>query len=324
MAYKIPTSEEIFNTFLANFETYLNENVPPQDQAFIRVLTAQEALVAVNQYKYVADRALQNFVLTSFDDDLDRIGTQYGVVRKPSEAAVLQIYQFVTSGTTVLATVSYTGNSNGVVYRPDSDQTAGASNTITSLVTATTTGIVGTLAIGDVVTMGVEVPGANSTAVVTAIDTEGTEKESDEAYQQRILTEIRTPGGGSTSADYRKWANQTPGVFQSYPYSGIVAEEITVYFSAEYQGVTAVPTVTADIVAWANSNYADGEDVTWSDVYAYANSQYPGDFTNSALAWDFSTTPPIPGDGEGVDTIVIDSGQIAKFDTTRVILYGVG
>jgi len=237
MALKIPTVKEATEQNVTTFESELNQTVPLTTQAFLRVLSFIQAGSQTQLYKYGAERSLQNFALTATEIDLDRIGNEYGVARKVAVAAVLDIQIVATTGTIIGPTNSYIGDSNGVRYIPDAQGTA-VDDLLDLTVTAQVTGVVGNLSVGATLTIESPVAGASSKATVTAVDTLGTERELDDSYRERILSEIRTVGGGGNAVDYRTWAEQTPGVRRAYPYAGRPSGtsypgERTVYIEAE-------------------------------------------------------------------------------------------
>ena len=220
MSLSIPSTQESKDTNLANLEGQLGQTSPLADKAFLRVLAAMEALgVATPLYKFAAERAKQNLWLTATRDDLDLLGAEYKVPRKAAVAAVLTIQLPGTNGTIIPATVDFIGDANGVRYFPDSSATViGGFATIT--VTAEEAGISGNLQIGDTLSIGTQIAGAETVASVTVIDTIGTERETDDAYRIRGLDVVRSEGGGGNSFDYRNWAQEVSGVARAFPYAG--------------------------------------------------------------------------------------------------------
>jgi uncharacterized phage protein gp47/JayE len=95
------------------------------------------------------------------------------------------------------------------------------------VLTAEDAGVVGNLQIGDTLSIGTQIAGAESVATVaiitgetTAILNTGTEEETDDAFRIRILDEIRAVCGGGNAADYRKWSQEVAGVTRAYPIAG--------------------------------------------------------------------------------------------------------
>jgi uncharacterized phage protein gp47/JayE len=239
MALKIPTTKESTAQNITTFESALNQTVPLTDQAFLRVMSFIQAASQTGLYKYATERALQNFALTATGENLDQIGREYGVVRKVAVAAVLDISIVATTGTIISVTNAFIGDSNGVRYTPDSQVTA-VDDLAELTVTSEETGTAGNLNVGATLTLESQVAGASSKATVTQVETLGTEEETDAAYRERILDEIRTVGGGGNAVDYRTWAEQTPGVRRAFPYAGrppaegaSFPGERTVYIEAE-------------------------------------------------------------------------------------------
>ena len=216
----LPTTQQSKDTNLSNLEGQLGQTSPLADKALLRVLAVMEALgVATPLYKFAAERAKQNLWLTATGDDLDILGGEYEVPRKAAVAAVLTIQLPGTNGTIIPATADFVGDSNGVRYFPDSSATV-TGGFATMTVTAEGAGISGNLQIGDTMSIGTQVPGAETVASVTVVDTVGTERETDDAYRIRGLDATRSEGGGGNSFDYRNWAQEVSGVARAFPYAG--------------------------------------------------------------------------------------------------------
>ena len=240
MAVNIPTTKQNAVQNLANIESKTNQTTPLNDKAFNRVISGTEALNQTSLYKYGVDRVKQNLIQSATGDDLSEIGSQYGIIRKAAEAAVIIIELPAITGTIIYQTVDFKGNNNNIRYIPDTDTTA-VSNIATITVTAREIGVAGNLNIGDLLTIGTLVAGAESTATVTSVVNTGADAETDDSYRVRILDKVRNPGGGGNAADYRNWSQEVGGVKRAYPYSGrpvfdpvtSVPPDRTVYVEAE-------------------------------------------------------------------------------------------
>jgi len=219
MPLNIPTTKEIKDINIANYEASLSQDAPLQDKAFLRVKSAQEAFTFTALYKYAAERALQNLILTATGQDLVNLGNQYNVPKRLAEAAILEAEITGEDGSIIETVRSFVGNLNGLRYTVETQATiVGGVATIT--LTATQSGVVGNLEIGNTLTIDSPVAGINSIATVTAVNQLGTEEESDDVYRLRILDVARASGGGGNASDYRRWAQETPGVARAYPFSG--------------------------------------------------------------------------------------------------------
>lgn len=215
----IPTTQTVKDRNLANLESNLNQTSPLADKAFLRILAAMEAMNHTELYKYAVERVLQNLALTATGDDLDIIGQEFSIIRKVAEAAVLNISLPATNGTVIPASVDFMGDSNQVRYFPDAGAIAAGGAAIFK-VTAENVGVAGNLDVGDTLSIGTQVAGAETTATITTVDNIGTEEETDTAFRARILTAIRATTGGGNAADYKAWAEEVAGVFAAYPYAG--------------------------------------------------------------------------------------------------------
>lgn len=238
MALELLTTDELFDRALANIEGQINQTSPLNDKAFNRVLAALIALDHKGLQNFGAERATANLVITATGSDLDILGAEYGVTRKPTEAAVLTIELPATNGTVIPVTVDYTGDSNGVRYLPDAASPPASGGVAVQTVTAQTLGTAGNLVVTDTMSIGTQVPGAETQASVTIIDNTGANEETDSAYRQRILDRIQSVQGGGNAADYRLWSEEVAGVARAYPYAGDTLgggspPERTVYVEAE-------------------------------------------------------------------------------------------
>ncbi len=251
MALRIPTIKEATQQNINTFENAINQTIPQTDQAFLRVVAFLQAASQTGLYKYAAERILQNLVLTATGSDLDRLGTEYGVSRKPAIAAVLVIRLNAQNGTQVDATNAWIGDSNGVRYVPDAQYTA-TSGYIDATVTAEEIGVAGNLSEGATLTIESQVAGASSKAIVVDVDIIGIDREIDDAYRERVLAEIRTVGGGGNAVDYRTWATETPGVFRAFPYSGRPPDAGTSYPGERTVFIEADSSIDADGIADQN------------------------------------------------------------------------
>ncbi|MCK5127587.1 MAG: baseplate J/gp47 family protein [candidate division Zixibacteria bacterium] len=219
MALNIPTTEEIKDRNLANIEANLNQDTPPNDIAFNKVLAGVEAINHTELYKFGVERTKQNLALTAYGVDLENIGIEYETPINPAVATNLSVDFVATNGTPFPAGTTFIGEANGIRYFSDSLVIAGA-GIATPTMTAEIAGAVGNLDVGAPVTMSVQIPGAASTGEVTIVNTTGADKEEQEAYRERVLFAIRSSPGGGNATNYKIWAEGVSGVETAYPYSG--------------------------------------------------------------------------------------------------------
>jgi uncharacterized phage protein gp47/JayE len=243
----IPKVKEIKNQNVANIEGEINQTTPSNDKAYNKVIAAVEAVLQKSLYNFAIDRAKQNLALTATKDDLDKLGAEYGVIRKEAVSTVLTATLPGADTTVIPATIDFVGDANGVRYANDASVTIGTptAGVAELTLTAKQTGTIGNLQAGDTLSIGTQVAGAETIATVAVITgetseilTTGTEREEDDDYRLRILDVIRAPGGGGNAADYRNWSQEVSGVSRAYPYGGDPAgsgspPERTVYVEAD-------------------------------------------------------------------------------------------
>ena len=216
-----PTTQQITDQNLARFEAQLNQTSPLNDKAFLRVVSAEEAVLFTSLYKYATFKAKQNLAINADEEGLTDLGNEYGVPRKVATSAVLTATLPGIDTTIIPATRTFVGVSNGIRYNLDSSATVTGGFATLSL-TAQDAGTTGNLNVSDTLSIDTQVAGAETIATVTVIDTTGADQENLEDWRTRILDVIRAPGGGGNSADYRNWSQEVAGVARAYPYAGDV------------------------------------------------------------------------------------------------------
>jgi uncharacterized phage protein gp47/JayE len=228
MAYKIQTTQELYDAHLARLEAALGQDAPINDKAFLRVLATIEAALDSGHNKYAADAVLQNLALTATGDDLSRIGLDNNTPRNLAQAAILTAVLVATTGTIIPATMDFIGDINGLRYRPEADITAVA-NVATLSLKCVETGTDGNMEIAETLSIASQIAGAETIATVTVITQIGTNDETDANYRPRVLFAQRAVTGGGNATDHKIWSQAVTGVRRAFPFSGRPADEGTSY-----------------------------------------------------------------------------------------------
>jgi uncharacterized phage protein gp47/JayE len=216
---RTPTTVEIIDSIVTKIESEIGQQTPLLQKAFNRVLATALGLVVSGLYKFGKERSRQNLALSATGSDLEDIGKNYGVYRKPGVPAVVDVTVDGNVGASIPITAAWRGEHNGVIYYPDVSIVLEGTSGILRLV-ATVADETGNSVEGDEFTLVHPLAGVSSTAVFSAMPLPGLDREDIEFYRRRILNEIRTVGGGGNLTDYRTWAEETPGVRRVFPYSG--------------------------------------------------------------------------------------------------------
>lgn len=245
MAYNLPTLNDLYTAHKARLESILGQDAPENDKSFIATLAKTEAALDIGLYKYAADRAKANLALTAIGEDLDRIGNDNSLPRKPAETAVLTATLTAATGTVIPSNIDFIADANGLRYRPTADTTAVA-DVATLTLRCTESGAIGQLETGDTLEIASQITGAQTTATVTAVVTIGIDAESDADYRPRVLFIQRAITGGANATDHKIWAEAVTGVRQAFPYSGRPADEGTSYPGDRQVYVEATTDIDAD------------------------------------------------------------------------------
>lgn len=215
----IPTTQEVVDSNISNYENKLGQDAPINPKAFLRVQSVINAQNFTQLYKFGTERAEQNLATTASGEDLENIGSDNGVNKNPAIATVLTADLPAVDGTIISPTKSFVSILTGIRYDVQSQVVAAGGVAALTLV-ARDVGADGNLDIGSGLTIDSPVPGANTEATVTAISITGTNEEDEEDYRVRVLDAIRESGGGGNSSDYRGWAQEVAGVRRAYPFAG--------------------------------------------------------------------------------------------------------
>lgn len=219
MAYKIPTTQNLFDAHLARLETAIGQDAPSNEKAFLKVLAGTEAGQDIGLYKYAADAAKQNLALSATADGLDRIGNDNGVPRKQAVTCILAADLNALTGTLIPINTEFTGDMNGLRYKTEADVTAAAGVAAISL-RCTDPGTDGNLEIADTLSITAQIAGAETVAEVTAVTQTGIDEESDSDYRPRVLFAQRAITGGANATDHKIWAEAVEGIVRAFPYAG--------------------------------------------------------------------------------------------------------
>jgi hypothetical protein len=220
MAQNFPTFSQLKATFLAEFESKINQSSPLNNKAFLRICATIMAIIAMLIQREVVINTKENLAITASRTGLIAIGEEYDLPIKDEESTVLTATLPAATGTNIPALTNFTGDDNGILYY-DSSSVISIAGVATMTLISRTPGTIGNLQVGQTLSIAVQIAGAEQTATITSIDTLGADAEDTEVYRQRILDIERAPGGGGNSADYRNWAQETDNVARAFPYSGL-------------------------------------------------------------------------------------------------------
>lgn len=229
MAFENKTVEDVYELIIDGLQRELNVQFRLLPKAFVRVLAKVMAGVYVTLYKQEAWIFLQMFVDTATFDEVEVLGRRirplvlWGElvgVGSPGEPS-----QF--TGTITVTTV------NSREYVDEGTQLRNAATgkiyitTETKLLQNPTeqikikcveAGSAGNLSVGDELQFVNNIGSVDRKAVLSVEGTIGTDSETETSYRERVRSRWRTQPQGGSLADYRMWASEVPGVYQTYIY----------------------------------------------------------------------------------------------------------
>jgi hypothetical protein len=260
MSLQIPTTIELKNTIIAQFEAYFGQTIPVFVRAFLRVTAAVLAGLLIILYKYGGSIFLQQFVQYASFSAVTINGKQVVPLIEwgrlvgaadPTEAtrAEMVVDVVVTNQTGSLAKNSQLVNvNNGVTYL-----TLAAVPLTASVVQATIRayadqddgggkGTIGNLAINDTVSFINPLPNVATDTTVSSIVTTAADAETEAAYRERVSDRFRKQPQGGAYVDYELWGEEVAGIINTYPYTGDpgivnVYSEATVESSGSADGI---------------------------------------------------------------------------------------
>lgn len=249
MSFSRPTLTQLTDRISADFQTRISGAGTLLRRSVLKVLARVLAGAFHLMYGFLYFMAKQLFASSSDETYLDRIASEYGVIRV---AAAKAIGYGAVTGTTGITIPEGTilQSANLVRYLTTSDVTlVGGAGTLT--VQAEEAGVNGNDNPAVVLSFISPIAGVSSTCTIDASGIiGGSDEESDEDLRARVLSRKRLPPHGGAVHDYVTWAKEVSGVTRAWCFS-------------EYAGVGTV----------ALAFVRDGDDPITPDVDARQDVQ---------------------------------------------------
>lgn len=215
MPFQRPTLNEIVSRVKADFNLRLtgtNETLRyTLANVFSYVIAGVSHLLHAH-LDFISKMALPD---TSTDEYLERQAAIWGIVRKTQSFAFGDVKFTGTDGFGVNTGTLIKGG-NGVEYATESGGFITGGELILRVV-ATTPGSNGNLPNTETLSLVNPISGV-SNEVTIEVDgiAEGTDRESDENFRERVIDRVRNPISGGTVADYRRWTLEVAGVTRAW------------------------------------------------------------------------------------------------------------
>ena len=244
MALEQRTIQEINDLIIDQLEVQIGQTIPILPKAFARVLAKVLSGVFIILYKDAGWIFLQIFVSTASFQEVNIFGktliplVEWGRLLgigdpEPATQAILDIDLTVLSiGQPLPSGTQFISNLNGLTYITQQSYTL-STNPFTIEVICVTSGTQGNLSPGDVLSIANSIGIIEDDATVNALTTAAVDAETEEEYRQRVVERFQLQPQGGALADYRIWAQDAPGVYQTYPYSGDDPADVLVYVAGD-------------------------------------------------------------------------------------------
>ena len=275
MALVTPTTQQIATNIKAQLEAALSQTIPLLPKAFSRVLAKALAGVFVTLYKYAGFSLLQQFVTTASMEETEINGkrirplVEWGRLIGVGDPLASTQAELEITVTVLTQTGSLPGGSQllfaatGVVYQTVAAVALDAA-TVTVVARATSdqagsdgSGVLGNLAVGQVLQFASPLPNIATNAPVTAVSVVGADAELEEVYRARVLARFQRRPQGGAYADYQQWGTEVAGIRNVFPYTGAPGE-VDVYVEA-VAGPDGIPDAS-QLAAVLDSIYFDPEE----------------------------------------------------------------
>lgn len=198
------TYEEIKNSILNE----INE-VDKREGSFTNDMISPIALEVEASHEAMKGILSKRFLVNETGDDLDKRADEYGLKRKPGFKASGFIAIFGVSGSGISAG-SLFGSTEGLLFETVNDSVIIDSNAIIEI-KALEIGDQYNLSANKITEIPIAISGVASCTNPNDI-TGGSNTESDEDLQNRLLMRIRNPSTSGNPAHYKEWALEVPGI----------------------------------------------------------------------------------------------------------------
>jgi len=248
-----PTLPEIQTRIGIDLEVIAGIN-PTQYNTIIEGIRQAVAGVSHGLHGHLDFLATQYHPFTASGLSLQQFAALYGITANPAQAAG-GVVTFNGANGAVLPAGALWQSRYGVEYTTDTEVTISGTSASASL-TAVTTGAIGNLLAGEVLSLLSPIDGINSNLTLTGDGlTGGAEAEDDDNLQARYFRRVRKPIQGGSRSDYVSWALEYPGITRAWDVPLLMGDgTVTVFFTMDATYADGIPLLSD---AAALFNYID-------------------------------------------------------------------
>ncbi|WP_213761824.1 baseplate J/gp47 family protein [Caballeronia sp. dw_19] len=229
MPYSRPTLTALRTQIWSDITAAAGLVVSLLQKAVLKIVGSALAALVFGLYGYLDWIAKQAVPFTSTDEFLAGWGALKSTYLEAATQTVLTV-QFTGADGTPLPAGTGVNRGDGFAYTTNVDADV-SGTTVTVSITAVTAGSAGNCDVGTAIVLASAVPGIQSTGVVTALVTSGTDVETQDDFRDRVMLAFQKPVQGGDQDDYVVWARNVAGVTRAWcSPNGFGSGTVVVYF----------------------------------------------------------------------------------------------
>lgn len=222
MSWERPTIKMLVNRINGDISARLLDGGTILTRSVLAVLAKVWAGACHGMYAFFAWLFPQVFVDTAEVEFMERWAAVWNIIRLGASSAVGAVVLTGNNGAIAPAGTLLINNATQQQYSLDADATI-ANGQALAAVTAVFSGAAGNCAAGTELSLVAPADGILSKCIVNADSngvgiSGGADVEADDSLRARVLTRLRRPPRGGSSADYVAWAKNVAGVTRAWCY----------------------------------------------------------------------------------------------------------
>ncbi len=210
--------KKIADEIIQSIETETGQDTPPQQKSYNRILAHAMAGQILQNRLHILQTTKDLFPETATTENLDAWASFLNLSRVEEATTTAEINITLTGSVTIPVGTIFTRNSQTYRTETIAQLTTGTAQHLINII-ASNSGSATALAIGDVLTLQSPIVGAENEATVTAVVTQGADRETDEQLRVRILESLRTFSAIGGTLWHARLVETLPAIKRCFPYS---------------------------------------------------------------------------------------------------------
>jgi uncharacterized phage protein gp47/JayE len=331
MAFTIPTREQIFSAFIADYASAQpTKNVSRGSDPYRLGRVVSGAIWAIGaKLLYFVKQALPDTAIGSF---LDRWGNVYSFPRlQPTGATGDDILTVTGTAGASVPEGTELAHADGTLYEVSTvGAVVGGDGSVVVSIAATSKGLATNKGEGEILTFTEAPTDVDAEATLTDNLRDGIDLESDAAYAVRLLAHVGDPPEGGAIHDYVEWAKSIAGVSEAYVWAhrnGTRTIDLAVLGSGTGEARVCSETVQAAVEDYIESvrpgNVKDFQVLTMNALEQDVELTIEIDENKYQWDWDDAGVGyTITANDESASTITVPTAPASVIIGTRLTVRG--